>query len=222
MARKPVDISKEQYQEALTILEQGGTKKAACDVLGIAYNTKRLDKLLDEHVKKQEVDKKVRAKKRKQAVTDIEVAEWVTSYLNGASLSQLSDTYFRSIQVIKYHLEKHGAMLRQAKVDKLNPPMLPDLCVADEFEEGQYVWSSAYNCVAIVKSKFKNAYRIHVLGNGVQEFSYQPASELGCLKHLQKLGVRLESFTDYTRADEVQLAIYETMQKANKAAKEKR
>lgn len=216
---KRLEISKEQYQEAQLIIDNGGTKKAACEALGIAYNTKRLDKLLEDYSRRQEVDKSMRAKKRKTAVSDEEVANWVTAYLNGATFDELSDSYFRSANIIKYHLEKHGALLRHSKVDRLSPPQLPEQCVADSFTVGQYVWSASYNCIAQVVGIYKNAYRIQVLGNGVQEFSYQPAYELGDLSHLEKIGVNLSSFTDYLRGDEVKMAIYETMVKANKNAR---
>lgn len=222
MARaKHIDVPKEVYLEVIAHLDNGGTKKAACEMLGIAYNTKRLDNLIEEFLERESRDKKFRAQKRKEAVTDSEVVNWITSYLNGATLSELSSSYYRSENVIKYHLEKHGAMLRQPKVDKLNPPVLPDLCISDTFEVGQYVWSTAYNCIAIVKAKVGDmAYRIHVLGNGIQEYSNQPAWELGNLAHLEKLGVNLSSFEDYMRSDEVKMAIYETMLKANKREKE--
>lgn len=221
MARvKHVDVPKETYMQAIALLEQGGTKKAACEVLGIAYNTTRLSNLIEEFLSRQERDKKFRSQKRKEAVSKDEVANWVTSYLNGATLSELSNTYYRSQTVIKHHLEKHGALLRQAKVDRLNPPVLPEQCISDSFEVGQYVWSTAYNCIALVKAKVGDyVYRIHVLGNGLQEFSNQPAWELGNLSHLEALGVNLKSFEDYMQADEVKLAIYETMQKANKREK---
>lgn len=219
MSRRGPEISKDQYQEAQLILENGGTKKAACEALGIAYNTKRLDKLMDEHFRRQEVDKTMRAKKRKTAVSDSEVASWITDYLNGAGFEELSSSYYRSANVIRYHLEKHGALLRQPKVEKLKPAELPEQCIAEDFEIGQYVWSAAYNCMAQVVGKYKDAFRIQVLGNGVQEYSYQPAYELGNLQHLEKLGVNLASFTEYMKGDEVKMAIYETMLKANKNAR---
>jgi hypothetical protein len=101
----------------------------------------------------------------------------------------------------------------------LNPPELPEQCMADEFKIGQYVWSSAYNTIAIVKAKYKNAYRIQVVGNGVQEQAYQPPYELGDLTHLEDLGVNLASFEDYMKSEDVKLKLYETMSKANKANK---
>lgn len=220
MARaKRVDATKEDFLAVKSHLENGGTKKDACQMLGIAYNTARLDKLIEQFDKEQDVDKRLRAKKRKEAVTDQEVVHWITSYLNGAGFDELSKTYYRSASVIKHHLEKHGALLRASKVNRLNPPDLPEQCISDSFKPGQYVWSSAYNTIALVKAQFKNAYRIQVLGNGVQEMAYQAPYELGDLSHLENLGVDLSSFEDYTKSEDVKIQLYETMTKANKAAR---
>ena len=209
-------MDKEKLKEARKCLEEGGTKKRACQILEIAYNPKRLDKLIREFTQKEEASKKIRAKKRRQAVTKEEVAMWVQSYLNGESLDAMSDQYHRSAAVIKHHLEKHGAMLKQKKVDRLNPQALPDQCVQEEFDPGELVWSAAYNCVAEVVKEFQGVYRIQVMANGIQEFSYQPAYELGSLRHLKELGVNLNSFKDYMPGEEVKVTLYETIQKANK------
>jgi hypothetical protein len=216
MARtKSIDATPEDFKAVIALLENGGTKKAACEMLGIAYNTGRLDTLIENFVARQELEKEHRAKKRREAVTPQEVGMWITSYLNGSGLADLSKEYFRSEAVIKYHLHKHGAMLRQQKTDRLNPAMLPEQCMATEFSPGQYVWSAAYNCVAQVICKYKNAYRIQVLSEGIQEFSYQPVYELGDMSHFEKLGVDLSKFVDYMKGDEVKQVLYETMTKAN-------
>lgn len=216
MARQTLDISKEQYLQVIAHLDNGGTKKAACEMLGIAYNTKRLQELIDTFLKRSEVEKTVRAKKRKEAVLPEEVGQWISEYLNGATLGSLSESYFRSENVIRHHLEKHGAMLRHASVDRLDPPLIPEQCIAEEFYPGQYVWSAAYNCIAVIKGKYKNAWKIQVLGGGIQEMSYQPAYDLASLEHFKALGVNLEKFTDYMKGDEVKQTLYETMVKANK------
>lgn len=217
MARtKSIEASADDFKAVIAYLDtEGSTKKKACEMLGIAYNTKRLDTLIEGFLQKQEAHREFRAKKRKEPVTPVEVAMWITSYLNGSSFTDLSREYFRSVAVIKHHLEKHGALLRQAKADRLNPALLPEQCVADEFKEGQYVWSAAYNCVAMVVKKYKNAYRIQVLSNGIQEFSYQPAYELGDMSHFEALGVNLSKFEDYIKGEEVRRLLYETMTKAN-------
>lgn len=217
--RKHVEISDEQYEKVITHLDGGGTKKAACEMVGIAYNTKRLDNLIKEWLYKKEYSKTMRAKKRKEAVTEVEVAGMITDYLAGCSLSQLSDTYYRSINMIRYHLDKHGAMLRVQKViDPLNPPLLPEECVSDSFSEGEYVWSAKYNCVAKVMGFYKNAYRIVTMGGEEHRFqAYQPSYELGKLKHLFDLGVKPENiYANMLEPDEITYRLNEAVKNGNK------
>jgi hypothetical protein len=216
-----VNLTEEQYKRVTEYLAQPkATKKAACEMLGISYNTKKLAELIERFEQRETAAKAARLAKRKTAVTLPEVAMWVTAYLNGESPSEIADGAYRSESVVKLHLEKHGAMLRRVgKVDRLNPPMLPEQCMSDDFEVGQYVWVAAYNCVGVVKGFYKNAVKVWVLSEGIQEHSYQAPWELGSLKHLEAIGVRLEAFTHYMKGDEVRSTLVETMIAANKRTK---
>ena len=216
--RKTLDVSPEKYQEVITYLEQGGTKKAACEMLGIAYNTKRLGQLLEDFVDGQERDKRLRKEKRKQALTNSELVGMITDYLSGESLSELSDRYYRSINYIKYHLEKHGAMLRSyEKIDELNPPILPDLTFREDFEVGEYVWSAKYGSPAKVCAKYKDSYRILVQNERERHYAYQPYWELGSLQHLKDLGVNISALKGQMMSDdEIMMEINEALRKANK------
>lgn len=220
MARaKAHNISEEKYLEAINWLENSGTKKGACEILGVGSNP-TMERLIEEYYETKKRDKEHRARKRKLPVSKDELVLFIMDYINGFSLQDLSERHYRSADTIKTHLIKNGAFLRQqAKIDPLDPPMLPDACVATSFEKGQYVWAAKYGCIAQVKGTFKNAYRIQVLGNGMQESSYQAAAELGNLKHLEDLGVKLEAFEDYMSGDEVNAALAATIRAANKAAK---
>jgi hypothetical protein len=211
-------ITDEQYQKASDWLSDGGTKKGACDILRVS-NNKTMERLIQEHYDGKANAKRIRAEKRSKAVTDSELVEMVMDYLNGYSLTELSDRYFRSVDIIKHHLYKNGAMLRfHGKINPENPPVMPDQCFAESFEEGQYVWSAKYGCIAQVKAKYKNAYRIQVMGNGRQEQAYQDPAQLGNLEHLEAFGVKLEALEDYMQLVEVQATVAQTMRNANKQA----
>ncbi len=214
------DITEEQYIKAISWLEEGGTKKGACDILKVSSN-KIMERLLQEHVEGKATAKKLRASKRSQPVLNSELVDIIMDYLNGYSLVELSERYYRSTDIIKHHLYKNGAMLRAiGKIDPSNPPAMPDQCFSETFETGQYVWSSKYGCIAQVKGEFKNAYRIQVMGNGRQEQAYQPSYELGCLKHLEAIGVKLSALEDYMKGDETLHLLAKTMREANKRAKD--
>lgn len=220
MARKQVEITEEQYLKAIELLESGATKKAACEALGIAYNTKRLTTLIEEFQHKIEVDKRIRAEKRTKAVTKDELASMVEDYLAGASFEALSQQYYRSAALIRFHLDNAGALLRQNKTDYFNPSILPDECVTEEFQPNEYVWSTRYNCVCQVVSKYKNAYRVWVLNEGIQQQSYQEPWELGSLRHLEKLGVQPKRLASYRKGNpdtkELEREVYGIAIQANK------
>lgn len=217
--RKSVEATDEQYEKVIAHLEAGGTKKAACEILGIAYNTKRLGDLVEEWIARKEQGKVMRAKKRKQPVTNQELADIITDYLSGSSLVDLADRYYRSTNVIKYHLEKHGALLRfHGTVDPLNPPLIPEKCISESFDIGEFVWSAKYNCVAKIMGTYKGAYRIVTMGGEAFRFqAYQPSYELGSLKHLVQLGVNPERICPtMLEPDEIAYKLNEAVRNANK------
>lgn len=216
------DITEEQYLKAINWIESGGTKKGACEILDVS-NNKIMERLITEFHEGKSRAREMRAKKRKTAVSPSELVEIVMDYLNGYSLVELSDRYYRSTDLIKHHLNKNGAMLRfNGTIDPLNPPTMPDQCFTDEEPKiGEYVWSARYGCVAQVKAKFSNAFRIQIMSKGLQEQAYQGASELGSLKHLEDLGIKLSALEDYMPADEVRVKLAQTMREANKRDKNK-
>lgn len=219
MARAKLDVSPELIEKVIAYLDTDkATKKAACEMLGIAYNTKRLGTIITEYQEGIERDKRLRAKKRKEPVTKSEVVNIITDYLSGDSLAELSDNYYRSTQVIKYHLEKHGAMLRtNDRVNELNPPLLPDECMSEDFQNGEYVWVAKYASIGKICSKFKNAYRVKVINESMNQYCYQPAEELGSLKHLIELGVDVKGLIKSAISDdEIMIKINEGVKNANK------
>lgn len=193
MARRKTyeGITEDQYLKAIIWLEEGGTKKGACDILRVG-NNKTMSRLIEEYLDRIERDKIQRAKKRKMPVTDAERASIIEDYLMGSGMSLLSDIYYRSPSRIHDIISLAGALLRTKDiVDPLNPPAMPDECMSDTFDKGQFVWSAKYGCLAEIQRMYKGAYAILVFEDGVQMKSYQPPEELGCLKHLEAIGVNL-------------------------------
>jgi hypothetical protein len=66
-------------------------------------------------------------------------------------------------------------------------------------------------------AEYGNAYRIRVWGDGIMEYAYQSPYELGRLKHLEKLGVKLEKLIpDAMSSEEIAFQINKTLLEANK------
>lgn len=219
MARsKNYDIPEQKFIQAIEHLESGGTKKRACEILGVT-NNKTMERLIDEYLTRKQTDREMRRKIRRQPILTKDVVSWITDYLQGDTFEELSDRYYRSAAIIKDRIEAAGALLRvNEKIDPLNPPMLPEQCVADDFEIGQIVWSSKYGCAVEVRGKYKDAYRILVATPGKQESAYQPSYELGSLKHLEEMGVNIGILVKYYDKD-CMAAVNKTIIEMNKKAK---
>lgn len=201
------DLSAENIEKAHACLENGGTKKAACEILGIKYNTKRLDTIIQTHFETKERTKRLRAKKRKEAISNEEKASIITELLAGASVAELAQQYYRSTAVINRIIDNAGARIRTPMTDYFNPVFLPEECVKLEFQPGEIVWAARYNCLAEVMAKVGEfTYRIWVSGDNEQQ-AYQDAGDLGSLDHLRALGVNLRP--GFLPKDEVRMLIAE-------------
>lgn len=223
MARaKTYDISDEQYAAAIENLENGGTKKKSCEILGVS-NNKTMVRLIEEHIARKENDRIMRRKVRRQPIMQRDVVNWITDYLQGDTFGELSERYYRSQAVIKDRIEAAGALLRvNEKINPLDPPLLPDQCMADSFEVGEIVWSAKYGCAVEVTGMYKDAYRIRVATPSTQESAYQAVYELGSLKHLREMGVDIDLLVKYYEKDcmaQVNRTIIEMNKKAKKSGR---
>ena len=91
MARaKNYEIGEEKFIAAIANLEEGGTKKRSCEILGVG-NNKTMERLISEFLERKELDRKMRSKKRKEPILPNEVVDWITDYLQGSTFSELSD-----------------------------------------------------------------------------------------------------------------------------------
>ena len=91
----------------IQLLEQDKpvTKKAACEILNISYNTKRLDKIIEEYKDKIEYTKKRMKANKGRAFNEYEIKDMVISYLSGESITKIADSMYRSIHVVKNYLK---------------------------------------------------------------------------------------------------------------------
>jgi hypothetical protein len=128
----------EALEQAQAMLDAKQTKKAICDFLGIAYNTKRLGTILENFARSKEADKELRKRKRATACTSEELASIISDYLLGMSFKDLSERYYRSPAYIKHKIELAGGLLRHTGIaDPLNAPTFPDegLLLDPDFKE---------------------------------------------------------------------------------------
>ena len=130
------------------------TKREACSILNISYNTTRLDKILEDYHEQKEYRARRVSKNRGRPARPDEIKDIIEDYLSGENVSNISKRLYRSASFVKSILERIGVPQRPvAAEDRKNPMYLPEECVADEFEEGEIVWSATHHAPAQIEKK---------------------------------------------------------------------
>lgn len=171
------------------------TKKAACEILNIAYNTTRLGKLIETYKEKKARTAQRRAELRGKPVTEADAVYMISEYLSGEPVQAISESTNRSTAVVNKVLEEYAVPIRAKAYDYFNPEAVPEAAMRDSFKVGELVYSMAYDSAAVIDKEIKqaegNVYRVWLKSDKWQQFAYQPAWELASLEHLIKLGVKV-------------------------------
>jgi hypothetical protein len=135
------------------------TKKQACDILNIAYNTTRLSAIIEQHIEQKEYVKKRKGSLRGRPATNAEINEACTSFLGGDTISDISKRLFRSAGFVRAILERVGVPSRpNNKEERLTPHYFPDECVATDFKFGEVAWSATYHGTVVVRERLDLEY----------------------------------------------------------------
>lgn len=172
------------------------TKKDACQILNIAYNTTRLGQIIDKYKEKKERDAQRRAEKRGKPATIEETQFIIGEYLEGSTIDAISNSTYRPPNFIKHILEKYSVPIRASSHDYFSPELIPDGAVQERFALGEVVYSARYDSIARIDAEQRDArhgwvYRIWLLSEKWKQSAYQEAAELASLKHLRELGVKI-------------------------------
>lgn len=193
--RKPKEserLDDANIERVIKHLEDKGTKKDACAILNITYNTTRLANIIDKYLDAKKKDAERRAEKRGKPATDSEVNFAISSYLEGATLDSISESLYRSSSFVKNILEKYSVPIRQSAHSYFKPTLIPDEACRDSFKVGEKVYSARYDSLAEIKSEWKpGIYSIFLLSEKWLQYAYQEAAELASLEHLRKLGINV-------------------------------
>ena len=216
------NLSDSNIQKVIDLLSADTpiSKKEACSILNIAYNTTRLQKIIDDFEDNQNYKAKRKAQNRGKAATDAEIGEAIERFLSGDSIAEIAKGLYRSSGFVKAIIDRVGVPQKtEGEID-----YLPDECCAEDFAEGEIVWSARYHGPAIVEhevsvdyqaerpgfidvnyeqkysSKCYAIYVIEKVREGTEVWanvgtggfqSYQLAYDLGKLEHLKKYNVDL-------------------------------
>jgi hypothetical protein len=170
MAKAPTqEITEAKIRNAIWYLKSGKTKKFVCEFLGIAYNTKKLDSIIEEFHRKNEREAELKKAAKTKIFTQKEKEAISAQYLAGEAQSTLAKQYFISPQRIKNILMEMNTPIRgrgknsEAKVDHI----VQDLEV--KFKTGDKVFLAKYNCFAIVHQVYDEDY-VEYLEGGKQKY----------------------------------------------------
>jgi hypothetical protein len=172
------------------------TKKDACQMLGMAYNTTRLGTIIDDYKKQQARNAERRAALRGKPASKEDMVYIISEYLSGETVDSISKTTYRSPTFIKGILESNAVPIRVPGHTYFDPQLIPDGAVRDRFKIGEVVYSARYDSVARIDAEQKTdkygfIYRIWLLSDKWLQSAYQEASELASLEHLREMGVRI-------------------------------
>lgn len=169
------------------------TKKDACAILNIAYNTTRLAKLIEVYKEKKAAAAAKRVALRGKPATPGEISFVISGYLEGQPIDSLSEKTYRSSSFIKQVLDRYSVPIRAKAHDYFRPELIPEGAMRDKFAEGEIVYSARYDSIARIDGEMKQkgqwVYRIWLISDKWQQYAYQEAAELASLAHLKELGV---------------------------------
>ena len=172
------------------------TKKDACQMLGMAYNTTRLGTIIEQFKERQRRTAEQRAKLRGKAVTKDEKIFIIQEYLTGSTIDAITKSTYRGVTIIKQVLDEYSVPLRIPGQNYFNPQLIPDGAARDKFEVGEVVWSARYGSLAKIYSekldpKHGHIYHMWLMDDRWRQYCWQPAYELASLQQIRELGVQV-------------------------------
>lgn len=136
-------------------------------MLNIAYNTTRLQRIIDDYQDKKDYRELRKKQNRGRAADSTEIREAVERFLSGDSIAEIAAGLFRSAGFVRSIIERVGVPQKQEGAYDY----LPDECCAEAFEDGELVWSARYSAPAIVEREVSVDYQAENLG--FQDVNYE-------------------------------------------------
>lgn len=172
------------------------TKKDACAILGMAYNTTRLGTIIEEFKKAQARNAERRAALRGKPASKDEIIYIISEYLAGEPIDAISKATYRSTALIKNILEQYSVPIRTPGSSYFKPELIPEGAMRDRFTLGEVVYSAKYDSTARIdheqfSEKHGWIYRVWLMSDKWLQNAYQEATELASLQHLREIGVRI-------------------------------
>lgn len=225
MAKARKNIKKRDHEKltdsnikhVISLLESDNpiTKKEACAILNISYNTARLNTIIEDFKDRKETEAKRKAERKGKAASKGEISTVLQAYIEGEPISDIAKRIYRSTSFVKNIIARIGVPQKVTGDDKFKVGILPEQCISEDFSVGEVAWSASYHSPCIIRAeldpeKYKEkygtrCYRIYI-PESMEEFSqyfpqvmaggfnaYAASYDLGKLEHLEEYGVKTSS-----------------------------
>ena len=148
------EITEARIRQAIWMIKAKKTKKSVCEHLGIAYNTKRLDAIIQDFHDKQTREAELKKKARSKIFTKAEKEGIAESYLSGETQSGIAKQFYVSPQRIKKILMEMNVPIRARGKNKAAnvEHVVQDLEV--KFNIGDKVFLAEQNSFAQVREVY--------------------------------------------------------------------
>ena len=159
------NLSAENIQKVKSLLNPTDgskpiTKKDACSILNISYNTARLSKIIEDFDERAAYVQLRKSQNRGKGATPQEIAEVIRDYLSGDSIATIAKSLYRSSGFVKSIVERVGIPSRGvSKEERSTVGYLPEECVAEEFLPGEIVWSARHHAPAEIEYEISVDYQ---------------------------------------------------------------
>ena len=133
--------------------EEGITKKTACEMLNISYNTTRLNRIIEEFEDQENYVSTRKAQNRGKPASKEEIKQVIQDYIEGDNVSDIAKSIYRSQAFVKGIIDRVGVPQRPTGDDKHKEAMLPDACLKDIFEHSEVAWSAKHHMTCIIEQE---------------------------------------------------------------------
>lgn len=172
--KKGEKLEDSNIQKVIGLLRQDNpiTKKEACEILNIKYNTTRLQNIIDDFEDTLAFRTKRKDQLRGKAATESEIQEVVRSYVDGDNISSIAERMYRSPAFVKNIINRLGVPQKlPSSYSRKRDILIPEKCIAEEFQVGERVWAAKDNSFAeILREDTLEHQRASA---GRKEFDYQ-------------------------------------------------
>lgn len=200
------DISEAKIRQAIWMLKANKTKKSICEHLGIAYNTKRLDTIIQDFQNKENRIAELKKVRSKTPFSKDDMKSIVDDYNNGESQSAIAERWYTSPQRIKNVLMEMNVPIRarsktgEAKVDHV----IQDLDV--KFSKGDKIFIPKKNSFGIIYKVYDedwiDYYRNPIKIRYIELHPLADARKKYGADYEGKRGVHWETYFCYENGDE--------------------